>query len=114
MSARVAYGREEEVCFAEDFLFDFSCRPKSIIAFLPPDNIRFSPVAMSNSVPDSPDQYALRMVNIDKYGNTTAGTIPLGLWDATRQGRLKKGDLVLLVAVGAGYTTGGVLLRWAY
>src|SRR5580658_3229731 len=54
------------------------------------------------------------MVNIDKYGNTTAGTIPLGLWDATRQGRLKKGDLVLLVAVGAGYTTGGVLLRWAY
>jgi len=54
------------------------------------------------------------MVNIDKYGNTTAGTIPLGLRDAVAQGRLKKGDLVLLVAVGAGYTTGGVLLRWAY
>ncbi|MGB2669712.1 MAG: beta-ketoacyl-ACP synthase III [Candidatus Acidiferrum sp.] len=54
------------------------------------------------------------MVNIDKYGNTTAGTIPLGLCDAVAQGRLKKGDLVLLVAVGAGYTTGGVLLRWAY
>jgi 3-oxoacyl-[acyl-carrier-protein] synthase-3 len=54
------------------------------------------------------------MVNIDRFGNTTAGTIPLGLWDATKQGRLKKGDLVLLVAVGAGYTTGGVLLRWAY
>jgi 3-oxoacyl-[acyl-carrier-protein] synthase-3 len=54
------------------------------------------------------------MVNIDKFGNTTAGTIPLGLWDAAAQGRLKKGDLVLLVAVGAGYTTGGVLLRWAY
>jgi 3-oxoacyl-[acyl-carrier-protein] synthase-3 len=54
------------------------------------------------------------MVNIDRYGNTTAGTIPLGLHDALAQGRLKKGDLVLLVAVGAGYTTGGVLLRWAY
>jgi 3-oxoacyl-[acyl-carrier-protein] synthase-3 len=54
------------------------------------------------------------MVNIDKFGNTTAGTIPLGLRDAVAQGRLKKGDLVLLVAVGAGYTTGGVLLRWAY
>jgi len=54
------------------------------------------------------------MVNIDRYGNTTAGTIPLGLMDALDQGRLKKGDLVLLVAVGAGYTTGGVLLRWAY
>ncbi len=54
------------------------------------------------------------MINIDRYGNTTAGTIPLGLHDALEQGLLRKGDLVLLVAVGAGYTTGGVLLRWAY
>ena len=54
------------------------------------------------------------MVNIDQYGNTTAGTIPLGLRDAVEQGRIKKGDLVLLVAVGAGYTSGAVLLRWAY
>jgi 3-oxoacyl-[acyl-carrier-protein] synthase-3 len=54
------------------------------------------------------------MVNIEHYGNTTAGTIPLGLRDAVEQGRLKKGDLVLLVAVGAGYTAGAVLLRWAY
>ena len=54
------------------------------------------------------------MVNIDRYGNTTAGTIPLGLRDAVEQGRLKKGDLVLLVAVGAGYTAGGILIRWTY
>ncbi len=54
------------------------------------------------------------MVNIDRYGNTTAGTIPLGLRDAVEQGRLRKDDLVLIVTVGAGYTTGGVLLRWAY
>ncbi|HEY6127186.1 MAG TPA: beta-ketoacyl-ACP synthase III [Candidatus Acidoferrum sp.] len=54
------------------------------------------------------------MVNIDRYGNTTAGTIPLGLRDAVDQQKLKKGDLVLLMAVGAGYTTGSVLLRWAY
>jgi 3-oxoacyl-[acyl-carrier-protein] synthase-3 len=54
------------------------------------------------------------MINIDKYGNTTGGTIPLGLRDAVDQGRLRKGDLVLLAAVGAGYTTGGVLMRWAY
>jgi 3-oxoacyl-[acyl-carrier-protein] synthase III len=53
------------------------------------------------------------MVNIDKYGNTTGGTIPLGLRDAVEQGRLRKGDLVLLAAVGAGYTTGGLLMRWA-
>ena len=54
------------------------------------------------------------LVNIDRYGNTTAGTIPLGLMDALEQNRLRKGDLVLLVAVGAGYTSGAVLLRWAY
>jgi len=54
------------------------------------------------------------MVNIDRYGNTTAATIPLGLRDAAEQGRLHKGDLVLLVAVGAGYTTGAILMRWGY
>ena len=54
------------------------------------------------------------MVNIDRFGNTTAATIPLGLRDAVDQGRLRKGDLVLIVTVGAGYTTGAVLLRWAY
>jgi len=54
------------------------------------------------------------MVNIDRYGNTTAATIPLGLRDAVAEGRLKKGDLLLILTVGAGYTTGGILLRWAY
>ena len=54
------------------------------------------------------------LVNIERYGNTTAATIPLGLRDAIEQDRLRKGDLVLLIAVGAGYTTGGMLLRWAY
>jgi 3-oxoacyl-[acyl-carrier-protein] synthase-3 len=54
------------------------------------------------------------MVNIDHYGNTTAATIPLGLMDALEQRRLQKGDLVLLIAVGAGYTSGAILMRWAY
>jgi len=54
------------------------------------------------------------IVNIDHYGNTTAGTIPLGLEEAVAQNRLHKGDLVLMIAVGAGYTTGAVLMRWAY
>jgi 3-oxoacyl-[acyl-carrier-protein] synthase-3 len=53
-------------------------------------------------------------VSIDRYGNTTAATLPLGMRDAVAEGRLKKGDLLLLVTVGAGYTTGSVLLRWAY
>ncbi|HEY7513133.1 MAG TPA: beta-ketoacyl-ACP synthase III [Vicinamibacteria bacterium] len=51
--------------------------------------------------------------NIDRYGNTTAGTIPLALGTALDEGKLKKGDLVLLAAVGAGFTVGTVLLRWS-
>jgi 3-oxoacyl-[acyl-carrier-protein] synthase-3 len=54
------------------------------------------------------------IVNIDRLGNTTAGTIPLGLADALEQKRLRKGDLLLMISVGAGYTTGAVLMRWAY
>ena len=53
------------------------------------------------------------IINLEMYGNTTAGTIPLALADARRLGRLKKGDLVLLASVGAGFTVGAVLLRWS-
>ena len=52
--------------------------------------------------------------NIHKYGNTTAGTIPLAICDAIEDGRLKKGDLVLFTAVGAGFTAGAVLTKWAF
>ena len=54
------------------------------------------------------------MINIDRYGNTTGGTIPLATRDAIRAGRLKKGDLVLMAAVGAGFTSGVSLWRWSY
>jgi 3-oxoacyl-[acyl-carrier-protein] synthase-3 len=54
------------------------------------------------------------IVNIDRYGNTTAGTIPLAIETALQEKRLKKGDLVLLAAVGAGFTSGATLVRWAY
>jgi 3-oxoacyl-[acyl-carrier-protein] synthase-3 len=53
------------------------------------------------------------VINLELYGNTTAATIPLALHDAMRQKRLKKGDLVLLTSVGAGFTVGAVLLRWS-
>ena len=53
------------------------------------------------------------IINIERFGNTTAATIPLALNDAVEDGRLKKGDLVLLCSVGAGFTVGSVLLRWA-
>lgn len=52
--------------------------------------------------------------NIHKFGNTTAATIPLAIGDALDDGRLKKGSLVVFAAVGAGYTVGSVLTRWAY
>ncbi|MGE0361584.1 MAG: beta-ketoacyl-ACP synthase III [Vicinamibacterales bacterium] len=54
------------------------------------------------------------VINIERYGNTTAGTIPLALNDAVLDGRLKKGDLVLVASVGAGFTVGAILLRWAF
>jgi len=54
------------------------------------------------------------IINIDRYGNTTAGTIPLAMNTALEEKKLKKGDLVLLASVGAGYTVGATLLRWAY
>jgi 3-oxoacyl-[acyl-carrier-protein] synthase-3 len=54
------------------------------------------------------------IINIDKYGNTSAGTIPLAMETAIQQGKLKKGDLVLISAVGAGFTVGAALLRWEF
>lgn len=52
------------------------------------------------------------VINIDRFGNTTAGTIPLAMQTALENGRLRKGDLILLASVGAGYTVGATLLRW--
>ena len=54
------------------------------------------------------------IINIDRYGNTTAGTIPLAMETARQEGKLKKGSLVLLASVGAGFTVGASLMRWAY
>jgi 3-oxoacyl-[acyl-carrier-protein] synthase-3 len=54
------------------------------------------------------------IINIDRYGNTTSATLPLATRDALTEGRLKKGDLVVYAAVGAGFTAGASLWRWAY
>jgi 3-oxoacyl-[acyl-carrier-protein] synthase III len=54
------------------------------------------------------------VINIDKYGNTVAATIPLATRDAVERGLLKPGDLVMFAAVGAGFTVGINLWRWAY
>ena len=56
---------------------------------------------------------AARMATvIARYGNTTAATLPLALDDVLRAGRVKRGDLVIFVAVGAGFTVGASLVRW--
>ncbi|MCX6201999.1 MAG: 3-oxoacyl-ACP synthase, partial [Bacteroidetes bacterium] len=52
------------------------------------------------------------MINIQKYGNTTAATLPLCLWDWESQ--LKKGDNIVLAAFGGGFTWGATLLTWGY
>jgi 3-oxoacyl-[acyl-carrier-protein] synthase III len=57
----------------------------------------------------SPDRV---IINIDRFGNTSAGSIPLAMVTAVEEGKLKKGDLALLAAVGAGFSVGAVLLRW--
>jgi 3-oxoacyl-[acyl-carrier-protein] synthase III len=54
------------------------------------------------------------IINIDRYGNTTAATIPLAMNTAIEEGKLKKGSLVMLASVGAGFTVGATLLRWAF
>ncbi|MGE0866726.1 MAG: beta-ketoacyl-ACP synthase III, partial [Vicinamibacterales bacterium] len=52
------------------------------------------------------------VINIDRFGNTTAATIPLALNDAVESGRLKKGHLIMVTSVGAGFTVGSLLVRW--
>ena len=51
-------------------------------------------------------------INLDRYGNTSAASIPLALDEAIKVGKVKQGSLVLMVAFGAGFTWAGVLVRW--
>ena len=52
------------------------------------------------------------LININKYGNTTAGTIPIGMDEAASDGTIKDGDLILTASFGAGFTWGSMLIRW--
>ena len=57
----------------------------------------------------SPDKF---FVNVDRYGNTSSGSIPIGLHEAVEQGRIQKGSNVLMIGFGAGLTWGSCLFRW--
>ena len=52
------------------------------------------------------------LINIEKYGNTTAGTIPIAMNEAINENRIKDGDYILLSSFGAGFTWGSMLIRW--
>jgi 3-oxoacyl-[acyl-carrier-protein] synthase-3 len=52
------------------------------------------------------------VINVDRYGNTSSGSIPLALADAATEGRLREGALVLMTGMGAGLTWGSALMRW--
>jgi 3-oxoacyl-[acyl-carrier-protein] synthase-3 len=54
----------------------------------------------------------VEMININKYGNTTAATIPIGMDEAVEDGTLVDGDIVLTASFGAGFTWGSLLIRW--
>jgi 3-oxoacyl-[acyl-carrier-protein] synthase III len=105
---KYAVRKMAELC--EKMLVRNGIKGADIAAFIPHQ-------ANKRIISATADRLSLRpesvIVNIDRYGNTTAGTIPLAMETARQDGKLKKGDLVLLASVGAGFTAGAALLRWA-
>jgi 3-oxoacyl-[acyl-carrier-protein] synthase-3 len=96
-----------EVC--RDLLARNGIAPDEIAALVPHQANRRIITAAADRLGLSCDKV---IINIDRYGNTTAATIPLATRDAIEEGKIKKGDLVLFAAVGAGYTVGANLWRW--
>jgi 3-oxoacyl-[acyl-carrier-protein] synthase-3 len=82
---------------------------KDLGAFIPHQANRRIIVSTAERLGMDPERV---IINIDRFGNTTAGTIPLAMQSALEEDRLHKGELVLLASVGAGYTVGACLLRW--
>jgi len=106
---KFAVKKQTELC--EKLLERNGIDARDIAAFIPHQ-------ANKRIITATADRLGLRpesvIINIDRYGNTTAGTIPLAMQTAREEGKLKKGDLVLLASVGAGFTVAAALLRWAY
>jgi 3-oxoacyl-[acyl-carrier-protein] synthase III len=106
---KFAVRKQTELC--EKLLERNGLKGTDIDAFIPHQANRRIIMATADRVGLRPESV---IVNIDRYGNTTAGTIPLAMGTAREEGKLKKGSLVLLASVGAGFTVGATLLRWAY
>ena len=95
----------------EEILKRNNLKGSDIDAFIPHQANRRIITATADRVGLRPESV---IINIERFGNTTAGTIPLAMETARQEGKLKKGSLVLLASVGAGFTVGATLLRWAY
>jgi 3-oxoacyl-[acyl-carrier-protein] synthase III len=105
---KFAVRKQTELC--EKLLERNGLKGTDIKAFIPHQANKRIITATAERLGLNPDSV---IVNIDRYGNTTAGTIPLAMQTAVDEGKLKKGDLVLLASVGAGFTIAASLLRWA-
>jgi 3-oxoacyl-[acyl-carrier-protein] synthase-3 len=106
---KFAVRKQAEMC--EKILTRNGLKGSDIDVFIPHQANRRIITATADRLGLKPESV---IINIDRYGNTTAGTIPLAMDTARQEGKLKKGDLVLLASVGAGFTVGATLLRWAY
>ncbi len=106
---KFAVRKQTELC--EKLLERNGLKGRDIDAFIPHQANRRIIMATADRLDLRPESI---IVNIDRYGNTTAATIPLAMETARQEGKLKKGSLVLLASVGAGFTVGATLLRWAY
>ena len=106
---KFAVRKQTEIC--EKLLVRNNLKGSDIKTFIPHQANKRIITATADRLGMPPESI---IINIDCFGNTTAGTIPLAMETARQQGKLKKGDLVLLASVGAGFTIGAALLRWAY
>lgn len=104
---KFAVKKMAEVC--ENLLARNKVKPGDIDCFIPHQANQRIIKATAERLGLKPESV---IINIDRYGNTTAGTIPLAMQTAREEGKLKKGNLVLLASVGAGFTIGATLLRW--